>query len=239
MNKKFAEKLIQKNKDAYNKIAGHFDSTRSWLWKDLYRFSKYAKDGDSVLDFGCGNGRLLGIFKNKKINYFGIDASSELLLLAEKNASKNDFYGVGSVNFKCVKDLSIPFSDKYFDNIYSIAVLHHIPTKERRLKLLKEFNRVLSCKGKLILTNWNLRQKKYRPLVLKYALKNLFGQLEFGDVMIPWKNQNGDILTERYYHSFSFFELKKLLKKSGFKIIDKGYFGGVKGKANLYIVAEK
>ncbi len=238
MNKKFAEKLIQKNKNSYEKIASHFDSTRSWLWKDLHNFAKYVKDGDSVLDFGCGNGRLLGIFEGKSINYIGVDASENLIEIAknkfQKSSSKNT-----KANFEIVEGLNLPFSDRSFDNVYCIAAFHHIPSVQKRKDLLLEFFRVLKSEGKIILTCWNLWQKKYLPLVFKYALKSIFSQFDFGDVLVPWKDQKGNVLAERYYHAFLRSELVRLVKSCGFELLEVGYFGGKNKKANLYIIAKK
>ncbi len=241
MKEKYAKQLIEKNKQAYNLISKDFDRTRTYLWRELSQFGKYAKDGDSVLDFGCGNGRLIGLFLEKEINYTGVDASEELINLAKQKFQDIFSSKIKKIEFLTVESLKLSFSDESFDSIYSIAAFHHIPTAKMRINLLKEFHRLLKPNGRVILTNWNLWQGRYRKLIFKYAIKKLLGQhkADFKDIFVPWKNQEGKVITERYYHAFTKREFKRLVKKSGFKIEESGYFGGKNGRANLYIVVKK
>ncbi|MBM4177706.1 hypothetical protein FJ208_02810, partial [Candidatus Gribaldobacteria bacterium] len=58
MQKEIALKLIDQNKQVYNKIAYDFSNTRNYLWQDILPLLDYSKKGDKVLDLGCGNGRL-------------------------------------------------------------------------------------------------------------------------------------------------------------------------------------
>ncbi len=240
MKKYYAEKLIQKNEEAYNLVSEHFSQTRSFLWSGLLQFKNYVKNKDIVLDFGCGNGRLLDVFSSKEINYFGLDISSSLLKEAKKRLEIKKINN-SNIKFINIKSLKVPFKDEYFDSVFSIAVLHHVPSRKFRLKILKEFYRVLKPNGKVIITNWNLWQGKYLNLIFKYAILKFLGQsqMDFSDIMIPWKNQKGEILAKRYYHAFTKRELINLILISGFKIEKIGYFGGKNKKANLYIVAKK
>ena len=102
MKQKYAEQLIKKNKQAYDLISKDFDRTRTYLWRELSQFGRYANDGDFILDFGCGNGRLIGLFLEKEINYVGVDASEGLISLAKQKfqdvflnkIKKNEFLAV-------------------------------------------------------------------------------------------------------------------------------------------------
>ena len=49
--------------------------------------------------------------------------------------------------------------------------------------------------------------------------------MDFGDLLIPWKDGQGNILAERYFYCFSKKELKELFKKAGFAI-EKVYYDG-------------
>lgn len=73
--------LIEQNKQSYNKIAELFSSTRGYVWGDISFLAKNIKDGDNILDLGCGNGRLVESLqvKGESISYLGIDNSEGLI----------------------------------------------------------------------------------------------------------------------------------------------------------------
>ena len=169
MKEEYADYLIQKTKEDYDKIAGDFDRTRSYIWNELRRFAGFAKDGDKILDFGCGNGRLLETFHEKNVKYIGADFSLNLINLA-RNKYKAEV-DAGKAEFVKLDELKLPFPDQSFDVIYSIAVLHHIPSVKKREELLAEFSRILKPNGKIIITTWNLWQRKYLNLILKHTIK--------------------------------------------------------------------
>ncbi len=241
MKRDLALKLINQNRKAYDTIAKYFDKTRSYLWPELLHFKKYVNDGDFILDYGCGNGRLVDLFADKKVHYFGVDTSRELIESAKINI-KNKKLNFAELNFSVLDDfLELNFEDNFFDKIFLIAVLHHIPSEEFRLKLLLELKRVLKRDGLLIMTNWNLRESTKKNEVLKFNLLKLIGKnkMDFFDVMLPWKSPEGKILAERYYHAFSLNELRKLFKKAGFRVVEDGKIGGKNKSCNLYITAKK
>jgi len=86
--------------------------------------------GDKILDYGCGVGRIAKeilnkIDRDKEIKLLGVDRSSEMLLEAKKY--------VNNINF----DTSLPeFIDKVvtskFDLAYCVYVLQHVPSIEIR-----------------------------------------------------------------------------------------------------------
>ena len=120
-------------------------------------------------------------------------------------------------NFQIADVLTLPFSDNFFDKVYSISVLHHIPSKDFRLQYLKESKRVLKPGGILILRVWDFwKRKEGWKLFLKYAFLKLIGQskLDFYDVFVPWKDSNGEALVQRYFHCFAKREIEKFNKKS-------------------------
>jgi ubiquinone/menaquinone biosynthesis C-methylase UbiE len=228
MKQKIAQQILKQNIQIWNKIAQEFNVTRQYIWSELKGLKKYAKPGMKVLDVGCGNGRLLKLLKEKKIEYFGIDNSKELIKKAQKNYGKD--------KFKVADALEIPYGDNSFDLVYTIAVLHIIPSQTLRLKFLKEIERILKKNGTLILTVWHLYQRKYFFLIVKYSLRKIFlkSKLDFKDIYIPWQNKE-----LRYYHAFTKKELIKLFKKAGFKIKTACYLKRNAKKVNILIVAKK
>lgn len=211
MRDEIAQKLLEKVKQDYSAIAEEFDNTRQNPWAEFDFLAKYLKQGDKVLDCGCGNARLFGFLKSKNINYTGIDNSEELIKLArEKNPQ---------INFQITDQLSLPLTSNTFDQVWNIAAFHHIPSKKLREKALKEMLRVLKPNGYLVITVWNLWQEKYLWDVLKSMLKNIFLQeYDINDVFIPWGRQKPAL---RYYHAFTKNEIKELLENAGFKIVEK------------------
>jgi len=127
MKPEYAKYLMKKTKEYFDKNVEGFSESRRKLWPEFEELKKYIKA--DVLDLGCGNGRLFELFKNKNVKYIGVDFSEKLI---EKARAK---YGD---HFQVADIFSLPFSDNYFDSIWAIAVFHHIPSQELRLKALKE-----------------------------------------------------------------------------------------------------
>jgi len=181
------------------------------------------------LDLGCGNGRLIELFQDKEIEYFGVDNSEELIKIAkEKYPDKN---------FQTADALNLPFSGNFFDKVFSIAVLHQIPSKELRLQFLKEVKRVLKPGGQLILTVWVFHQPKELFLIFKATLLKILSlsRLDFGDFFEPWGKK-----LQRYYHDFSKRELFNLAKEIGFRVKDVGVVRNKRGnRRNIYLILQK
>ena len=230
MDENYAQYLSNKTKEDYNLIAEEFSSTRQNIWPETQSLlDKHYVSGEKVLDLGCGNGRYFGYFKKKDVNYFGTDNSEKLIEIA-----KSRYPGI---DFQVTDGLGLPFSDNFFDKIFSIAVLHHIPSKELRIQFLREAKRVLKPGGSLILIVWNFRKVKEFYLIFKSTILKLLGlsKLDFGDFMEPWGKK-----TKRYYHYFLKNELICLVKKAGFEIKESGTTRNERGnRRNTYLVAVK
>ena len=209
MKEEQIKEILKIVKDNYEEIAVDFDLTRRKpIWPELVEIVANTKSGSSVLDVGCGNGRLLEAFQTKQINYLGLDASKQLIALAKKNYPGRDFI---------VKDiLDLKSLDKKFDLVISVAVLHHLPSFKLRLEALNEMLAVTAPQGMLIFSVWRMwNNKKYKPLLYKNIWQKITGQtkLEIGDLLFPWKK--GD--SQRYYHAFTKHELNKLVRAAGYK----------------------
>ncbi len=164
MDKEYAKYLLDKTRQDYNAIAESFSSTRRFVWRGLEPLYNYALPREKVLDLGCGNGRLLQIFKEIDIDYIGVDSSEKLIEIAKK------LYP--NAKFQVADALHPPFPTNHFDKIYNIAVLHHIPSNQLRLEFLNEVKRVLKPDGLLILTVWDLwRWWKLGPIFKFTVLK--------------------------------------------------------------------
>jgi len=228
MNPKYAKYLIKKTKDYFDRNVESFSGSRSRIWPELNKLKKYTKDGEKILDLGCGNGRLFELFQDKNVKYAGVDASAEFIKKAKERYG--DYFIVADA-------FDMLFPDGSFDSIWAIAFFHHIPSKQLRLKVLEEIKRVLKKNGKVVVTCWNLYQFHYLRILLKFTLRKLFGlsKLDFKDVLLSPKK----IKVQRYYHAFTKKELKKLFQQAGFRVEELKYLKRNKKKTNILIIAIK
>ena len=215
MNKKTEKELLSIVKRNYIEIADHYSETRKkHLWPELIKLTENIKAGGKVLDVGCGSGKLLTAFENKEINYLGIDPCQELLNSAKTQFPDFKFNTGDIINLGDINELD-------YDYVFCIAVLQHIPGKDMQIKALRQLKNKVSQNGKIILSVWNIwNQEKYQKLIWKFWLLKLIGKnkMNFGDILFDWKNPAGTSISKRYYHAFTIFELKRLIKKSGLKI---------------------
>ncbi|MDD3888194.1 MAG: class I SAM-dependent methyltransferase [Patescibacteria group bacterium] len=237
MQKEYAQKLIEKTKQDYKSLAKEFSATRAFSWQELEDLVKFVKPSQNILDAGCGNGRLYQLLKNKNIKYLGIDNSDALISEAKTK------YQFG--NFRQMDLLDLHFEGENFDIVFCIAALQHIPSKELRLQVLKDFYHILKPNSYLLMTNWNLWQGKYFWQTLKYSFSSVAGkhrELDIKDVYMPWKARFG--VVDRYYHAFTKKELASLLEKTGFKVeeqyyVKKGERSNWRNGYNLITIAKK
>ena len=233
MDKRTVDNLLKLVQASYSQIAEDFNDTRKkQIWPELAKLAEGIDDSfrrQTVLDVGCGNGRLAGLFKDRKIDYFGVDNCQELICLAKDN--HGNCFAVGDI-------LKLSLIKHYnFDYVFCVAVLHHLPGFDLRLEALKQLRSKVKDNGTIVITVWNLwSQKKYRRLILKYWLLKLLkkNQMDLGDIIFNWKNSQGFNITQRYYHAFTKRELMKLAKKADL-VIDKLY----KDKYNYYFILKK
>ncbi len=236
MNKKKIIKILKKNQEDWERIAVSFSHTRQNLWLEFKDLVKYVKKGDRVLDLGCGNGRLFQILKEKEVNYLGIDQSEKLICLAKEKFPQTNF-----IKTNLIETFSNYCSEKLLSNevdiIFSIALLHHLPSKGLRREFFEKCFSLLKKDGFLILTVWNFFQPR---LIKKYRIRKIiFG---FKNILIPFKEK--EKITYRYYYAFRKRELEKIFNGAGFQIKESYYVRqgkkvGLKEGYNLVIVAKK
>ena len=146
----------------YDEIGAHFSRTRqktygsgmSTNWPVTDHYLARLQPGQSVLDIGCGNGKLVSGLP-AGVAYIGTDFSQTLLNEAYKLHPEHDF------RFGSVVEPSHWETLGHYDAIFCVAVLHHIPEKEQQLFVLREAKKHLAKNGSLFLTVWNLWQEKF------------------------------------------------------------------------------
>lgn len=98
----------------------------------------------SILDFGCGCGRVLRHWQGLPTHIIGTDIHPEAIAWGKKNLPFAEWR---------VNELAPPLAikDAHFDLIYAFSVLTHLPL-DLQLSWLQEFYRILAPNGYLILS---------------------------------------------------------------------------------------
>jgi len=101
---------------------------------------------DTVLDFGCGLGRLTKEISPLCGKIFAVDVSDSMLSLLMNYCAgfKNIFMS------PMHSETNIGLMDIQIDKIYSLLVLQHVE-KPKAFEILKEFKRILKPKGKIFI----------------------------------------------------------------------------------------
>jgi tRNA (uracil-5-)-methyltransferase TRM9 len=235
MHERTADQIRQQVKEAYDEVSIRFDHSRTTDWPEFKGFAPYFRQGDKVLDLGCGNGRLSETLKPYRVDYVGLDNNSVLIDRARARFPEADFL-VGDM-------VSLDLPDRCFDKVFAIAVFHHIPGRALRHKSLSEIHRVLKDDGVLILTVWNMFQWMHlRAWVaaISSSLFHLGAQYEWNDLWIPWRG----FTLKRYYHAFLPQELLGYFRNGEWKIEDfyftrKGSRVKFSRSFNLCLIARK
>ncbi len=165
--------------------------------EELTSLSKRWQKG-KLLNLGCGHGADFIPFKDS-FELHGIDFSKGMVDMAVKYTAKYNFQS--SILVADITEL--PYPDESFDWAISVATYHHIDNEPSRLKALKELYRVLKNNGEAFITVWN----RYQPRFF----------LSKSDVLVPWRKK--DNVLYRYYHLFSYYEMERLARNAGFKIL--------------------
>lgn len=138
---------------------------RKGLYKKIKLLAPSLKG--SVLDFGCGRKPYQNQFVNAT-SYIGVDMQTTG---HDHEHSKVDTYYDGK---------RIPFSDNYFDNIFSSEVFEHVDNLD---EIIKELNRVLKNEGKILITVpfvWNEHETPYDfRRFSKYGIEDLLKKSGF------------------------------------------------------------
>lgn len=224
----YSRRIQEKVKDDYNEIAKDFAGTRQFPWKEFELFEQYYEEDFDVLDLGCGNGRLLKFLGKYGFgSYLGVDQSEKLLEIARSEHPNQKFLIADMTDFS---KLNKVIATESLDAIFAIASFHHVAPRWQ-LKTLKEWKKLLKPGGYLFMTNWNLHQPKYWPILIRSLIFPVYG---LRGLLVPWKRT-----VKRYYFAFTKRRLSRLLCKAGFKMVFQDYepAGIFKGR-NIVTIAK-
>jgi tRNA (uracil-5-)-methyltransferase TRM9 len=190
------------NREVFDQIAESWYRVRHWpLLKEELDALAGIWQGGKLLNVGCAHGADF-LPLSQGFELWGVDFSPVMLKQARKYCAKFGFY----VNLLASDALFLPFADNTFDWAVSVATYHHIKGREQREKAFRELRRVLRPQGEAFLSVWNYTQPRF--------------WFKSKEQKVPWRLREGTIY--RYYHLFSYGELRKILVNSGWQIITMG-----------------
>jgi len=131
------------------------------------------KDGDRVIDIGCGTGTSALIIAGDvgdKGEVVGIDLSDRMLDVARRKLEKHRFR---NVTFLKANAEEIPYPDSYFDKVTAFASLHEM-NHEGRINTLREIERLLRRGGMALIADYNNMPEKIAGMLLIRFLLAVF-----------------------------------------------------------------
>ena len=247
-----AARLIQLNKDFYTRFGDAFSATRHRIQPGARRVLDMLKGDESILDLGCGNGEFARELAKRghRGAYLGADFSLPLLREAESQPEGfsakfiemdlTKLPALSNVEGSVKSNQSSVISDQslFTDNcslITAFAVLHHIPSTELRLAILKTVRQLLKPDGLFIHSNWQfLNSEKLKARIQPWEGAAISrADVDAGDYLLDWRS-GGEGL--RYVHHFSESELGELARAAGARVIETFYSDGETGNLGLYQV---
>ena len=170
----------------------------------MRKINKQPSDKISILDIGCGTGRIsIGIAKKTdKATVHAVDISENMLKIALKNAREERLDK--RIVFLKADGKKLDFKDNFFDIIMCSNMLHH---QKDPVYLLNEMRRVVKKDGYIIIRD------VVRPS--SEVILNLFVGI-FG---LSYDKAMKKGYRESLYSAFTASELKKILNSCGMKEI--------------------
>lgn len=154
----------------FEEVISTYHNPYHLMYKKMRTVLEYIKQGEKLIDVGCGIGEFVYQLKDRFNTLVGVDISSREIDFAKKRMEKfeNVFLYLGELN-------SFHFPDGHFNVCLCLDVLEHVPTV---FPLLQEIYRILRAHGDLIVTvpNW------YDIIVSKVLNKNP----QHVNTLTPW-----------------------------------------------------
>lgn len=197
-----------------------------------------------MLDVGCGTGsRILNIVKLINAQAYGVDISKQMVKIAKTRKLQAV---VGDM-------VSLDLDEKNFDAVLCLFnCLGYLDTYKKRIITLRNFSSHLKKEGLLFIDIMNIRHKG-EGITFKRTTKDILKDffLPFYDRSLGFGNKRFKIIINNkevagFVHGFYDLEMRWMLNKAGFRIVQSyivGYDSGkVKSNINegqLFYVCQK
>lgn len=144
-NKKFVNERVDGYVDLHNNKQIVIDELKKQICNII---RNYSKDGNNILDFGCGTGRYLKELENdSRYNLFGLDIAYQVIeKYTRKNVKNAEIFSTDILT----DEVFVNRYNNFFDIIYSVTTLEYISPFNLN-KLFMRFGTLLVKNGTLIL----------------------------------------------------------------------------------------
>lgn len=239
-----AARLIDINRDFYSRFGDSFSATRRRIQPGVRRVMQMLNGDESILDLGCGNGEFARELAKHghRGPYLGVDFSLPLLRDAESQPEgfsakfmEADITQLSVYSSQLSVFSKQLLSTEHWTLVTAFAVLHHIPSTEIRLEILRTIQSLMAEDGRFIHSNWQfLNSEKLRARIKPWERASIAtSDVDAGDYLLDWRS-GGEGL--RYVHHFDETELSELAKAAGFQVEETFYSDGESGDLGLYQV---
>ena len=188
---------------------------RYWVESEIFSFAQFTRYRDKrVLEVGVGSGTDFIQWVRAGANAYGIDLTEEGI---EHTKRRLETYGLHAEEVRVADAENLPYSDNFFDLVYSWGVLHHSPNT---IKTLEEIIRVTHIGGRIKIMIYNRKSLyvlyKYLQSLLRGKIYRSFSSMLFHEIE--------SIGTKAY----TIREVKNILSKYPVRIKD------IRARANKY-----
>ncbi len=140
---------------------------------DLDTFKTHISQQATILDLGCGYGRIMDqLCRQGFTNIAGVDFSRQMLKLGKASFPDLDFAQAG---------LALPFRNNSFDAVVLMAVLTCIPDGNHQKRLMGEINRVLKENGVVYITDFMINTDQRNQERYARCNRGSYGVFELED----------------------------------------------------------
>lgn len=185
--------------ESYDSIAETFSGTRYKAWPSTIKFVTGLPAGTRCLEVGCGNAK--NMIRND-IDMIGVDSSKNLIDIGIAKGKKVEICDGCDLRFK----------DNEFDSVFSIAVLHHVSSRERRNRFICEMMRVCKPEGDIMIEVWATSEPKFeKSRIVHINPTEDKNPTENTDRLVSFVSKIDNMPYDRYYHFFTESEFKELI----------------------------